>query len=54
MTAPKNLNQMSSVQYRLDFYNMPNTTYFLQTALLPGIDVDTPQQPTHHILPLIH
>jgi len=46
MTTPKNLNQMSSVQYRLDFYNMPNTTYFLQTALLPGIDVDTPQQPT--------
>ena len=46
MTSPENLNQMSGVQFKLDFHNLPTTSFFLQTVLLPGIDSDTPPYPT--------
>lgn len=46
MNSPSNLNQMSGVQFKLDFFNLPTTTFFLQTVLLPGIDADTPPFPT--------
>lgn len=42
--TPDNLNTLTSVQFKLDIKRLPNVSYFMQTAMLPGIDIDAPLQ----------
>ena len=34
---PKNMNPLADVQYKFDIAALPNTSFFVQTAALPGI-----------------
>ena len=34
---PKNMNPLADVQYKFDIAALPNTSFFVQTASLPGI-----------------
>jgi hypothetical protein len=43
MSTPDNINNLSSVQFKFDIKRLPDTSYFLQTAMLPGMDMDAPQ-----------
>jgi len=42
MSTPTNLNTLSTVQYKFDIARLPNTTFFMQTAMIPGVDIDQP------------
>ena len=36
-TQPKNMNPLADVQYKFDIAALPNVSFFVQTATLPGI-----------------
>lgn len=46
MATPDNLNTLSSVQFKFDILRIPNVSFFMQTAMIPGIDMDMPQHDT--------
>ena len=37
VNQPKNMNPLADVQYKFDIAALPNTSFFVQTAALPGI-----------------
>lgn len=43
MPTPDNINTLSSVQYKFEIMRIPDTSFFMQTAMLPGIDIDAPE-----------
>ena len=43
---PQNLNYARPTGFRLDILNIPTTSFFCQTATLPGISIGVAQQPT--------
>ena len=38
---PQNMNPLADVQYKFDIAALPNTSFFVQTAALPGISLST-------------
>lgn len=48
MTQPNNLDTLSTVQFKFDIFRIPNVSYFSQTAMLPGVEMDSPFNGTPH------
>ncbi len=46
MPNPEEFNILTSVQYKLDIHNLPNTTYWAQTTFLPTITLEGGILPT--------
>ena len=46
MANPEEFNILTNVQYKLDIHNLPNVTYWTQTAFLPTITLEGGMLPT--------
>lgn len=42
MPQPNNLDTLSAVQFKFEIFRIPNVSYFMQTAMLPGVEMDSP------------
>lgn len=45
MPNPEEMNILTNVQFKLDIHNLPNVTYYVQTASLPAVTLEGGQLP---------
>ena len=46
MSTPNNLDTLNAVQFKFEILRIPHVSFFMQTAMVPGIDMDSPIRET--------